>query len=399
MKIGVIKKYFGLKAAIALVIILAAAGGGYWYMTHRTQEIQYQTKKAVKSDLRSVISATGKLNPVETVDVGTQISGTINEVYIDYNSVVKKGDLIAEMDPSTQIANVQSARAALNSAQANLANAEAVLSNAQKNLARTRILAAKDLVARSDLDNDEKALLVAKAESAAAAANVDQSRADLYKAEITLGYTKIYSPINGVIVSKNVEKGQTVAASYQTPSIAEIAKDLTQMQVEIDVDEADIGGVKEGQSAIFTVDTYPDKSFEGKVSQIRLAPATTSDNVVTYTVIAKVSNKNGVLLPGMTANVSLIVKERENVIVVPNSAFRFKPIDLKANTAMQGSPGGGKLNIAEVAAPAVYKLDKKTPVKVEVKKGITDGQNTEIISGISEGEDIITGIVIEKEDK
>ncbi len=395
-----IKKFFGLKAIMVITIILILSSGGYWwYAVRSAKEMEYLTQKAVRSDLRSIISATGELNPEETVDVGTQISGTINEVYIDYNSAVKKGDLIAEMDSATQRASVESAKAELNSVKANLSNAMSVLVNAQKNFSRTKILASKDLVAKSDLDDDEKVLLVAKAEVASYSAKVAQYKASLAKAEITLGYTKIYSPIDGVVVSKNVEKGQTVAASYETPSIAEIAKDLKQMQVEIAVDEADVGGVKEGQRAIFTVDAYPKESFEGKVTQVRLSPSTTSDNVVTYTVIAKIPNKEERLLPGMTANVSLIVNERKNVIVVPNSAFRFKPVDLNAEVATQGAPGQGKHNVAEVAAPTVYKLDKKTPVKAEVKKGITDGQNTEIISGISEGDNIITGIAFEKEDK
>lgn len=395
-----IKKFLGLKAIMAIAIILILSSGGYWwYRAHSAKEMKYITQQAVRSDLRSIISATGELNPEETVDVGTQISGTINEVYIDYNSSVKKGDLIAEMDSATQKANVESAKAELNSVRANLSNAMSVLVNAQKNYSRTKILASKDLVAKSDLDDDEKALLVAKAEVASYSAKVAQYKANLAKAEITLGYTKIYSPIDGVVVSKNVEKGQTVAASYETPSIAEIAKDLKQMQVEIDVDEADIGGVKEGQTAIFTVDAYPNESFKGKVTQVRFSPTTTDDNVVTYTVIARITNEKGLLLPGMTANVSLVVDERSNVISVPNSAFRFKPVDSDAEaTQIQGPPGGGKQNIAEITAPTVYTLNKNKPVEVVVEKGITDGQNTEITSGLNEGDVVITGIAFESED-
>ncbi len=395
-----IKKILGYKVFVAIAIILALGTGGYWlYADYNSKDMKYITQKAVRTDLRSIISATGELNPVETVDVGTQISGTISEVYIDYNSAVKKGDLIAEMDSATQKANVESAKAELYAAKADLSNARSVLVNAQKNFARTKILASKDLVAKSDLDDDEKTLLVAEAQVESYSAKIAQYKASLAKAEITLGYTKIYSPIDGVIVSKNVEKGQTVAASYETPSIAEIAKDLTQMQVEIDVDEADIGGVKEGQTVIFTVDAYPNKSFEGKVTQVRLSPTTTSDNVVTYTVIAKIRNEKGLLLPGMTANVSLIIKERFNVISVPNSAFRFKPMDANAEiNQLQGRPGG-KQNIAEITSPAVYILDKNKPVKALVEKGITDGQNTEITSGLKEGDEVITGILFDAEDK
>ena len=207
--------------------------------------------------------------------------------------------------------------------------------------------------------------------------------------------------MDGVVVAKNVEEGQTVAASYQTPSIAEIARDLTQMQVEVNVDEADIGGVHEGQPATFNVDTYPTLNFEGKVTQVRLSPETT-DNVVTYTVIVKVQNPDGKLLPGMTANVSLILENRDDVLVVPNSAFRFKPSNGQSSGEMgpPGPGGGHKQNVAEVTKPALYTLDKKKkPVKIEVEKGITDGQNTEIISGVEEGERVITGIIVPKEEK
>ena len=219
-----------------------------------------------------------------------------------------------------------------------------------------------------------------------------------------MGYTKIYSPVDGVVIAKNVDSGQTVAASYQTPSIAAIARDLNQMQVEVNVDEADIGGVKEGQKAQFTVDTHPTEVFEGKVTQIRLSP-TTSSNVVTYTVIVKVQNRNGMLMPGMTANVSLIVQEAQGVLVVPNSAFRFKPVDPSAKVDMpmgpgRGAGGGGRrLNVANNTVPTVYLLEKKAPVRTEVKKGITDGQRTEVLSGLSEGDTVITGIVVSAEGK
>jgi HlyD family secretion protein len=272
-------------------------------------------------------------------------------------------------------------------------NSEAVLANAEKSLARTRKLAEKDLIAKADVDTEEKTYLTSKAQVASSRARIAQYQATLNKTKINLGYTRIYSPVDGVVVAKNVEKGQTVAASYQTPSIAEIAKDLSQMQVEVNVDEADIGGVREGQKATFTVDAHPNDPFDGLVTQVRLSPKTT-DNVVTYVVIVKVSNNKELLMPGMTANVSLIVEERKDVVVVPNSAFRFKPSDPSANSGQPGVPRMGGQTIAEVKAPAVYMLDKKTPVRVEVKRGITDGQNTEIISGISEGSEVITGIIV-----
>lgn len=388
----VLKKQRGKIMAVIMVLIVIS-GGLYWHYSKGSDEIRYKTAKAVISDLRSVIQATGTLDAVETIDVGTQISGTVKEIYIDYNSVVKQGQIIAEIDSATQQTDVAQAEANLMAAEADLMNSEAVLANAVKNLARSRKLAEKDLIAKADVDTDEKTYLTSKAQVAASRAKIAQYRATLKKAKINLGYTQIYSPVDGVVVAKNVEKGQTVAASYQTPSIAEIAKDLSQMQVEVNVDEADIGGVKEGQKATFTVDAHPNDPFEGIVTQVRFSP-TTTDNVVTYVVIVKVSNNKGLLMPGMTANVSLIVEERQGVVVVPNSAFRFKPVDPSANSSQPGPPMMGKQTIAEVKTPAVYMMDKKIPVRVEVKRGISDGQNTEIISGVNEGDDVITGIIV-----
>lgn len=382
----------------ALLLLIALSGAVYWHYGRSSDEIRYRTEKALRSDLRSVIQATGTLDAVETVDVGTQISGTVKDIYIDYNSIVKKRELIAEIDSAVQQADVAQAEANLMAARADLMNSEAVFANAEKSLARTRKLAERDLIAKADIDTDEKTYLTARAQAAASRARISQYDAALRKAKINLGYTKIYSPVDGVVVAKNVEKGQTVAASYQTPSIAEIAKDLGQMQVEVNVDEADIGGVKEGQKADFTVDAHPNDPFEGVVTQVRFSP-TTTDNVVTYVVIVKVSNDKGLLMPGMTANVSLIVEEREDVVVVPNSAFRFKPADPSANQKQPGPPGMGAQTVAEVKTPAVYVLDKKTPVRVEVKKGISDGQNTEVLSGLKEGDEVITGIIVPNGDK
>ncbi len=385
------------RTLFVILILIAVSGGLFWYFNKSADEIQYKTTQAARSDLRSVIQATGTLDAVETVDVGTQISGTIKDIYIDFNSVVKKGQLIAEIDSATQQADVAQAQANLLASKADLMSSEAVLANAEKTLARTKKLADRDLIAKADEDMDEKSYLTARAQVAASKAKIGQYAATLTKTKINLGYTKIYSPVDGVVISKNVDKGQTVAASYQTPSIAEIARDLSHMQVEVNVDEADIGGVKDGQRATFTVDAHPNDPFEGIVTQVRLSPAKT-DNVVTYVVIVKVSNNKGLLMPGMTANVSLIVEERENVLVVPNSAFRFKPVD-PAAAKEQGVPRMGKQTIAEVRTPSVYLLDNKVPVRVDVKRGISDGENTEIISGLSEGDAVITGIIVPNGDK
>lgn len=387
--------------AAVLLAFAAAAGGGAYLWFNSAPSVQYKSVPVERTTLQSTIQATGTLNPVETVDVGTQISGTIQELYFDYNSRVKAGQLIALMDSATQSAEVAQGEASLASAQADVLNAEAALSVAEKNLRRTRELAERDLIAKADVDADTSTWLQAKASLAAAEAKVKQQSASLEKSKINLGYTKIYSPVDGVVVAKNVEEGQTVAASYQTPSIAEIARDLTQMQVEVNVDEADIGGVHEGQTAEFTVDTYPKNTFSGSVSQVRLSP-TSEDNIVTYTVIAKVPNPDGKLLPGMTANVSLILDKRDDILVVPNSAFRFKPVNTSQSVEVgpPPGPGGHKSNVAEVAAPAVYVLDAKgNPVKTEVERGITDGQNTEVVSGLKEGERVITGVILPREDE
>lgn len=387
------------KFAVAALLIAAVAGGGAYLLLGGEPSIQYKSMPVTRTSLLSTIQATGTLNPVETVDVGTQISGTIKELYFDYNSAVKAGQLIALMDSATQSAEVAQGEATLAAAEADVLNAKAVLDVAEKDLARTRELARRDLIAKADVDADTSTWLKAKATLAASEAKVKQYRATLEKSKINLGYTKIYSPVDGVVVAKNVEEGQTVAASYQTPSIAEIARDLTQMQVEVNVDEADIGGVHEGQIAEFTVDTYPRDTFSGTVSQVRLSPSS-EDNVVTYTVIVKVNNPDLKLLPGMTANVSLILEQREDILVVPNSAFRFKPVDAGQQVEV-GPPGPGsrKSNVAEVTVPTVYLLgDKGKPVKREVERGITDGQSTEVLSGLSEGERVITGIIVPREE-
>lgn len=394
-----IKKYIGKKSIAAALIVTAVVGGYLLYRSTRTQEIQYVTTAVSRGYIRSSISATGTLSAVETVDVGTQISGKIKTIFIDYNSVVKEGQLIAEIDSATQEADVMQYRANYLSAKAGLENSKATLVKAQKDYARTKELADKDLVSRADLDADEAALNVAKAQVAVSEAQVAQATAILAKAEINLGYTKIYSPVDGVVVARNVDAGQTVAASYQTPSIAEIARNLAEMQVEVAVDEADIGGVFEGQTAKFAVDAHPTESFSGIVTQVRLSP-NTSDNVVSYTVIVKVANDDKLLMPGMTANVALIIEEREDVLLVPNSAFRFRPANGASASATGGGmgPGGGGMNIAAVSVPSVYIMDKdKKPVRTEVERGITNGQFYEVISGLKEGDKVITGIKIEKE--
>ncbi|WP_078015774.1 efflux RND transporter periplasmic adaptor subunit [Pyramidobacter sp. C12-8] len=387
-----------LKRIVTLLAVVAlSCGGVYWYSERRaaSADVSYRTAVAARGSLRSVIQATGTLSAEETVDVGTQISGTINDIYVDYNDKVAQGQLIAVMDDRTQQAEVDMARANVLSAKADLAKAKATLLKADRDLKRTRELIRKDLIARSELDADVASQSTASADVMAAQARVAQYEATLRKAEINLGYTKIYSPVDGVVVAKNVEKGQTVAASYQTPSIAEIARDLKQMQVEVNVDEADIGSVKVGQDAEFTVDAYADTTFSGKVTQVRISPST-SENVVSYTVIVKVANDEEKLMPGMTANVSLVVTEKKDVLLVPNAALRFRPV---VSTEIAMGPPSRRGTVAAAETPGVYVLLGKKPAKIEVEKGISDGDRTEILSGLEEGARVLVGFNLQAEKK
>ena len=390
------------KKIILILIAIAAIFAAVSFMGGKKQQIDlYRTAGVRKANLRSVISATGTLKATETVDVGTQISGKIVELHVDYNSVVKKGQLIAKMDSSTQTTDMLAAQANYLAAEADLDASLARLEKAEKDYKRSKELAEQDLIAKTEFDSSVSALKTAQADVAVSKAKINQTRQSLNKTKITLGYTYIYAPVDGVVVAKNVEEGQTVAASYSTPSIVEIARDLTKMQVEIRVDEADIGNVKDGQPAEFTVDSFPERKYFGKVTQIRLSP-TTTDNVVTYTVVADVDNSDLSLLPGMSANVSLILKEKIDTLSVPNSAFRFKPI--VRNKRSNAEAGGGmngimrpKAIVAEIAKPSVYVLENGKPVKREVEKGITDGERTEIKKGLKEGERVITGVNLKKE--
>ncbi|MGI6075378.1 MAG: efflux RND transporter periplasmic adaptor subunit [Pyramidobacter sp.] len=391
-------KNTALKKLVLLAALAAALGSGaFFYYGGRaaSSTVSYRTAPVVRGSLRSVIHATGSLSAQETVDVGTQISGTINEIAVDYNDKVAQGQLIAVMDSRMQQAEVDIAQANVAAAKAELARARAALLRATRDLRRTRELIKKDLIARSDLDAAVEAKAAADANVRSAEAAVAQRLAALRKAEVNLGYTKIYSPVDGVIVNKNVEKGQTVAASYQTPSLVEIARDLKLMQLKVNVDEADVGSVKVDQKAEFTVDAYPDRTFEGRVTQVRISPSS-SDNVVSYTVVVGVSNDDERLMPGMTANVNLVVDEKHDVLLVPNSALRFRPVEAAGQIA-RGS--WRKPVIVSAEAPGVYVLQGGVPVKTEVEKGITDGQNTEILSGLREGTVVLVGFKLKPEKK
>ncbi|MDR1915369.1 MAG: efflux RND transporter periplasmic adaptor subunit [Synergistaceae bacterium] len=397
------KRIKKLKGAIIFLLIIGAVAAGVRYYFQATQEppLKFITTPARQGNLRSVILATGKVQPVSLISVGTQTSGTLKELYVDYNSVVKKGQLIALIDPATQEAELEQALASLRSLQADLAEARVNQRLAAQNAKRSRELYERDLIARSALEADESSLMAADARIESAKARIAQQEASIKRSKLQLGYTRIYSPVDGVVVTKNVDVGQTVAASFNTPTIASIAEDLSVMQVEVNIDEADIGSVFQGQKVEFNVDAYPERLFEGSITQVRLSP-TSENNVISYKAIVsffneQVQGKN--LIPGMTANVTLIVEEKTGVLLVPNAALRFRPVG--ADSASMGmQPGGpgmrrGQENSEEtpvVRKPSVYRLEGDKPVMVQVERGITDGTNTEIISGLERDVEVIIGV-------
>ncbi|MCR5347457.1 MAG: efflux RND transporter periplasmic adaptor subunit [Fretibacterium sp.] len=313
-------KKLGILALLGLIV------WGGWYFFFREEPVRYAltTSPITRGDIVSTVTATGELNAISVVAVGTQISGTIDEIYVDYNSPVTKGQMLALVDPSVLRLTMGEAEASLAVNQAAVQSAQASLADAERQYKRNKELFDRKLIARSEVDTSETNVSVRRAALQEARSRVSQGRAAVERAKTNLGYTRIVSPVNGVVIDRQVEAGQTVAASYQTPTLFKIAEDLTKMQIETKVDEADIGSVAEGQDVTFRVDAFPDESFAGKVVQVRIAPSTT-DNVVTYTVIIHVDNPLLKLKPGMTANVSIETARRENVLRIPVAALRFTP--------------------------------------------------------------------------
>jgi HlyD family secretion protein len=365
------KKIIIITGIISVIVI-----AGFILFRGPGNEPKFRTDKIIRGDIEMAVSATGTVNPVTTVLVGTQVSGTIKELYVDFNSPVKKGKMIARIDPALFEAQVNQAKANFLSAKANLEKAGATLVDAKRTMDRNKELFSKNLVARSDLDTAETNYETANASVSAAKSQVAQTEAALSLAETNLRYTKIVSPVDGIVVSRNVDVGQTVAASFQTPTLFSIAQDLTKMQIDTSVDEADIGKIKVGQDVEFTVDAYPDITFKGKVWQIRNAPITVQ-NVVTYDVVINVDNPELKLKPGMTANVSIIVSIKKDVLKIPNVALRFKPAE-KGKTAVQQKGSG------------VWIPEQGNPKRVPISIGISDGNYTEFVSGgIKEGQELI----------
>lgn len=361
-----LSKVWLIVAGVIIIAIAVYALSG----SKKKEEISFETVAVAPANIMNSITATGTIEPVTSVTVGTQVSGIVSKLYVDYNSVVKKGQVIAELDKTNLMSQ-------LNTAKTQLATAQSQLNYQTTNFNRYKTLYQKGLVAADEYDNAKLSYTQAKEQVASA-------KEEVQRAQTNLGYATITSPIDGVVLSKSVEEGQTVAASFSTPELFKIAQDLTNMQVVADVDEADIGDVKEGERVSFTVDAYPDDTFEGTVKQVR-QEATTTNNVVTYEVVISAPNADLKLKPGLTANVTIYTAERKGVLSVQSKALRFTP---QKETV-------GKMKIVDQTGNAknkVWTIEGKNIVAHKVNIGMTDGTNTQILNGISAGVKVITGL-------
>ena len=355
------KLWIGIGAVVLVAIVIWLMSGG-----KKEQTVEFETAKVEKQNISTSITATGTIEPVTSVTVGTQVSGIVSKLYVDYNSVVRKGQVIAELDKTNLISE-------LNRAKADLTSAQSTLNYETANFNRYQTLFDKGLVSANDYES-------ARLSYDKARQSVASSRESVQKAQTNLGYATITSPIDGVVLSKSVEEGQTVAASFNTPELFTIAQDLTDMRVIADIDEADIGGVLEGQRVTFTVDAFPEDKFEGQVTQVR-QQATTSSNVVTYEVVISAPNKDLKLKPGLTANVTIYTLEKNDVLAAPAKALRFVP-----NEALLSKDQ----KIEDVEAKAkVWTLEGNTFKAHAVETGTTNGMLTEIVSGISAGTEVL----------
>lgn len=359
------------KKALVIAAVAAIAALAVWLLSggKKEEKITFDTAAVAPANIMNSITATGTIEPVTSVTVGTQVSGIVSKLFVDYNSVVKKGQVIAELDKTNLMSQ-------LNTAKTQLATAQSQLNYQTANYKRYKTLFEKGLVAADDFDNAKLSYTQAKEQVASA-------KEEVQRAQTNLGYATITSPIDGVVLSKSVEEGQTVAASFSTPELFTIAQNLTNMQVVADVDEADIGDVKEGERVTFTVDAYPDDTFEGEVKQVR-QEATTTNNVVTYEVVISAPNADLKLKPGLTANVTIYTAERKGVLSVPSKALRFIP---QKETV-------GKMKIVDVANAKnkVWTIEGNSIVAHKVNIGMTDGTNTQIVGGIAEGTKVVTGL-------
>jgi len=364
------KKISKVWYAVAIVVI-AAVATFLLSGNKEKQEVEFVTEKVTTADIENSITATGTIEPVTSVTVGTQVSGIVSKLYVDYNSVVKKGQVIAELDKTNLTSE-------LNTAKANLSSAESSMRYNLSQYNRYSTLYKQGLIARSEYEQTLLSYQQSKEQVASA-------RESVQKAQTNLSYATITSPIDGVVLSKSVEEGQTVAASFSTPELFTIARDLTNMQVVANVDEADIGDVKAGERVTFTVDAYPDDTFTGTVKQVR-QEATTTNNVVTYEVVISAPNADLKLKPGLTANVTIYTQESKGVVSVPSKALRYTP--------EKETVGGRKIKDVTGAKNKVWTLEGNTVVAHSVNIGLSDGSHTQIISGIAQGKQVITGVSV-----
>jgi HlyD family secretion protein len=406
------------RALITSAVVLAAAAVVYFFVHGRKPPaVRYETTRVARGNITARVTATGTLSALVTVQVGSQVSGRIQQINVDYNAQVKKGQVIARIDPQLFAAAVEKARANYVAAQGNLEKARYQAVDSERKFKRNQQLREQNLIAQADLDTSESDTQAAKANVLALQGQLEQAKAAMHEAQVNLDYTTIASPTDGVVISRSVDVGQTVAASLQAPTLFTIAQDLTKMQVDTSVAEADVGKLRPQMTAMFTVDAYPSERFRGVVRQIRNAPQTVQ-NVVTYDAVIDVDNSELKLKPGMTANVTFVYAEKRDVLKVPNAAMRFKP---PAELLQVPPPSGGASAATrppasgESAAPAagadptrrkgrpdrslandqrqVWVLHGERPSPVTIKIGVSDGSVTEVVEGdVKEGDEVVTDV-------
>jgi HlyD family secretion protein len=382
-----------LVVIVAATLALIGVVVGYRRLSRRS-EAAFETTAVDRGRIMAKVTATGTLSALVTVQVGAQVSGRLSQIFVDFNSQVTKGQVLAKLDPDFFSAALEQTRANYTAAQANVLKAKVQATDADRQFKRAQSLAERDLIAAADRDTAQATADAARAQVQSAEASLEQSRAALHQAEVNLTYTTIVSPINGIVLSRSVDVGQTVAASLQAPVLFLIAEDLSKMQVDTSVAEADVGKLSPGMEASFTVDAYPAERFHGKVRQIRNAPQTVQ-NVVTYDVVIDVNNADLKLKPGMTANVTFVHADKTDVLRVPNAALRFRP-----PPEMLGRPARGaseaKTPDKAAATPdqrTVWVLREKTPQPLIIRTGVSDGTLSEVTSGhLEAGDQVITDL-------
>ncbi len=387
----------------ALLLVIAGSGYGFWRFRSGPEEVPYVTTPAERANITQVVSSSGTLQAMITVQVGSQVSGTIEKLFADFNTKVRAGQVVAQLNQDKFKAAVDQAKANVLAAQSNYAKAKVGLADAERTLKRNMELRQRDLTAQSELDAAQTAHDAAMAQLEVNKAQTEQAQAALNQAMVDLRNTVIRSPVDGIVISRNIDVGQTVAASLQAPTLFTIANDLAKMEVHTNVDEADVGNVHEGQQVVFTVDAFPMRRFRGKVHQVRNAPNVVQ-NVVTYVAVLRIDNKELLLKPGMTANVQFVVSRQEDVLAIPNMALRFRPPDEK-NSAEEllreqkrreampvGARRGNRSGRGGPRLARIYVLQDSKAKPVEVELGITDGSKTEVRSGaLKENDAVILG--------